>query len=103
MVAELRGCTVLAWLRGCPVLAWLVPLGAALAVFAAVLLTTPPGFGAVGDVLFGSVRGPNAEAAAYAVGAAASLALVTLLLTRVLTRVISWAAAFVINSLRRPK
>jgi hypothetical protein len=59
---------------------WAVPLGAAVAVFSGVLLATPPGFASIGDVLFGSVRGPNAEAAAYALGAAAGLALVTLLL-----------------------
>jgi hypothetical protein len=43
---------------------WLVPvLGAAL-VFAGVLLTTPPGFGAIGLVLFGSPSGAVADAAA---------------------------------------
>ena len=58
---------------------WAVPvLGAAL-VFAGVLLTTPPGFGAVGLVLFGSPRGALADAAAYAIGAAATLALGALL------------------------
>ena len=58
---------------------WLVPvLGAAL-VFAGVLLTTPPGFGAIGLVLFGSPRGALADAAAYAIGAAATLALGALL------------------------
>jgi hypothetical protein len=58
---------------------WVVPvLGAAL-VFAGVLLTTPPGFGAIGLVLFGSPRGALADAAAYAIGAAATLALGALL------------------------
>ena len=59
---------------------WLVPLAGAAIVFAAVLVTTPPGFRAVSDVLVGSPRGPNADAAAYALGAAASLGLVTLML-----------------------
>ena len=54
---------------------WALPLLAAAAVFTLVLLNTPPGFAALGEVLFGSPRGPNAEAAAYALGAAASLAL----------------------------
>ena len=58
---------------------WLVPLLGALAVFAGVLITTPPGFGAVTDVLFATPRGPNALAAAYALGAAGSLALIALL------------------------
>jgi hypothetical protein len=48
-------------------------------VFCGVLLVTPPGFAAIGDVLLGPPRGPRAEAAAYALGAAASLALVALL------------------------
>ena len=58
--------------------AWPVPLVAALAVFTFVLLTTPPGFRAVTDVLFGSPRGVIADAAAYALGAAASLAVLVL-------------------------
>lgn len=56
-----------------------MPIVAALAVFAMVLLTTPPGFGAIADILLGSPRGPSADAAAYALGAAGSLALLTLL------------------------
>ena len=60
---------------------WLVPLVAALAVFSAVLLTTPPGFGAVAEVLLGPARDARAEGAAYAVGAAGSLALLALLAT----------------------
>jgi hypothetical protein len=56
-----------------------VPLVGAAAVFIAVLLATPPGFAGLGEVLAGTARGPSAEGAAYAVGAAASLALVTLL------------------------
>lgn len=59
---------------------WLVPLVGAVAVFCGVLLTTPPGFRAVADAVSGSARGPNADAAAYTLGAAASLALVALLL-----------------------
>lgn len=58
---------------------WIVPLVGAAAVFAGVLATTPPGFGALSDVLLGVPRGPNAEAAAYALGAAGTLALVALL------------------------
>jgi hypothetical protein len=57
---------------------WLVPLIGAGAVFAFVLLTTPPGFGALGDVVLGSARGANADAGAYTLGAASSLALLTL-------------------------
>jgi hypothetical protein len=56
-----------------------LPLLAAALVFTFVLLSTPPGFAAIGDVLFGSPRGPTAEGAAYALGAAASLALVALI------------------------
>jgi hypothetical protein len=52
---------------------------ASAAVFTLVLLSTPPGFAAIGDVLFGSPRGSSAEAAAYALGAASSLALAALL------------------------
>jgi hypothetical protein len=59
---------------------WLVPLLGALAVFSGVLLLTPPGFGAIGQVLFLTSRGPTTDAAAYALGAAASLGLVTLAL-----------------------
>jgi hypothetical protein len=59
---------------------WLLPLLGAAAVFTGVLLTTPPGFGAIGAVLFGSPRGAAADAAAYALAAAASLALVALVL-----------------------
>jgi hypothetical protein len=44
------------------------------------LLTTPPGFRAISDILLGSPRGPSADAAAYALGAAGSLALLTLLI-----------------------
>jgi Mn2+/Fe2+ NRAMP family transporter len=58
---------------------WLVPIAVALVVFAAVLLTTPPGFQAISDILLGSPRGPSADAAAYALGAAGSLAFLSLL------------------------
>jgi hypothetical protein len=62
-----------------PVWSWSVPLVGCAAVFVFVLLTTPPGFAAIGEVVFVSARGPLADAASYALGAAASLALVTLL------------------------
>jgi hypothetical protein len=58
---------------------WLGPLVGAAIVFVAVLWTTPPGFGAIAVVVFGSPRGTNADSAAYVLGSAASLALVTLL------------------------
>jgi hypothetical protein len=57
-------------------------VGAAL-VFCAVLLSTPPGFAAIGQVLFLAPRGPSADAAAYALAAAASLALIALLVLAV--------------------
>ena len=63
----------------CSPWSWSVPIAAAAMVFATVLLTTPPGFRAISDILFGSPRGPSADAAAYALGAAGSLALLTLL------------------------
>ncbi len=72
---------------------WVVPVAGAVAVFAAVLLVTPPGFASIGDVLLSSTRGPNAEGAAYALGAAASLALVALGGL--------WGVCFVIGLLRR--
>jgi hypothetical protein len=62
---------------------WIVPLVGAGAVFCGVLLTTPPGFKAITDLVFGSPRGPSADAGAYALGAAASLALVALLILAV--------------------
>jgi hypothetical protein len=58
---------------------WLVPIATAAVVFASVLFTTPPGFRAISDIVLGSPRGPIADAAAYALGAAGSLALLTLL------------------------
>jgi hypothetical protein len=58
---------------------WPIPLLGAAAVFAYVLLTTPPGLRAIPDVLLSSPRGVNADAAAYALGAASSLALLVLL------------------------
>jgi hypothetical protein len=57
---------------------WIVPLVGAALVFGAVLLSTPPGFGAIRDVIVVAPSGPSADAAAYALGAAASLALVAL-------------------------
>ena len=62
-----------------------MPLAGAAAVFCGVLLTTPPGFRALADAATGAARGPNADAAAYALGAAASLALVALLLLAALS------------------
>jgi hypothetical protein len=58
---------------------WVAPLVGAAIVFAAVLWVTPPGFGAIVEVVLGSPRGPNADAAAYVLGSAGTLALVTLL------------------------
>ncbi len=57
---------------------WILPLLAAVAVFSGVLVTTPPGFAALADTLFGTPRGALQDAAAYALGAAASLALLAL-------------------------
>jgi hypothetical protein len=65
--------------RGAPLWSWLVPLVGGLGVFSAVLASTPPGFGALTDVLFGIPRGPFAAATAYALGAAGTLGLFTLL------------------------
>jgi hypothetical protein len=59
---------------------WLVPLIGGLGVFVGVLLTTPPGLGAITDVILASPRGPGADAAAFTLGAAASLGLLALLL-----------------------
>jgi hypothetical protein len=64
---------------------WLLPLLGAGVVFSAVLLTTPPGFRAITDIVLASPRGPSADAAAYALGAAASLALLTLVVLAMLT------------------
>jgi hypothetical protein len=58
---------------------WPIPLVLAALVFAFVLFTTPPGFRAIVDVLVSSPRGVNADAAAYALGAASSLAFMVLL------------------------
>ena len=58
---------------------WIVPIVASGLVFGAVLLTRPPGFGALGGLFLGPLRVIEADAAAYALGAAASLALVVLL------------------------
>jgi Mn2+/Fe2+ NRAMP family transporter len=70
---------------------WGAPVGGALLVFAAILAVTPPGFGAIGEVVFGSPRGPSADAAAYVLGAAGSLALVTLLVLAALAIGIEFA------------
>jgi hypothetical protein len=70
---------------------WLVPIAAAALVFAAVLLTTPPGFRAISDIVLGSPRGPSADAAAYALGAAGSLALLTLVVLALLLGLVDMA------------
>jgi hypothetical protein len=58
---------------------WIIPLVGAGAVFGVVLVTTPPGFLALAQVVVGPPTGQNPDAAAYALGAAASLALGALL------------------------
>jgi hypothetical protein len=58
---------------------WVGPLVGAGVVFVLVVWTTPPGFGAVAAVVFGSPRGTTADSAAYVLGSASSLALLTLL------------------------
>lgn len=58
---------------------WVVPLVAAALAVTFVLASTPPGFTAVGDVVFGTPRGMAADAAAYALGSAASLGLLMLI------------------------
>jgi len=68
----------------------------ALIVFVGVLLTTPPGLQALPDELGLSLaRGPNLDGAAYALGAAAGLALVGLALAA--------GAIAVIDLLRRAR
>jgi hypothetical protein len=59
---------------------WVVPVVATVGVFGGVLLSTPPGPRAITDVVFASPRGPSEDAVAYALGAAASLALITLVI-----------------------
>jgi hypothetical protein len=70
---------------------WLMPLVGAAAVFAGVLWTTPPGFRAIVDVLVGSPRGPGADADAYALGSASSLALLALLVMACVLGLADWA------------
>jgi hypothetical protein len=55
-----------------------VCLVAAGLVFGGVLLSTPPGLVSLPDLLLGPARGARGAAEAYAVGAAASLSLLTL-------------------------
>jgi hypothetical protein len=57
---------------------WIVPLLGAAAAFVGVLLTTPPGLRALSDVVLSAPRGASADAAAYALGAAGGLALLSL-------------------------
>ncbi len=61
-----------------PAWSWVTPLGVAALVFSGVLVSTPPGFGAIAQVLVFRESGPLGDAAAYALGAAASLAFVAL-------------------------
>ena len=70
---------------------WLVPLIGALGVITGVLLTTPPGFGAIPLVAFGSPRGPVGDAAAYTLGSAASLGLLTLLVLALICAGVEYA------------
>jgi hypothetical protein len=65
---------------------WIVPLVGGALVFVGVLLTTPPGFGALPNIVFFAPRGPAADAAAYALGAAASLALLALVVLGIACR-----------------
>jgi hypothetical protein len=58
-----------------------VSLLAAGAVFVGVLLSTPPGFISLPELILGPARGARGAAEAYALGAAATLALATLLLS----------------------
>jgi hypothetical protein len=53
----------------------------AVAVFCGVLLSTPPGLVSLPDLIVGPARGARGAAEAYAVGAAASLSLLTLAVT----------------------
>jgi hypothetical protein len=69
---------------------WAVPLVGAVAVFAAVLGSTPPGFAAISAVVLGSPRGATADSAAYALGSAGSLALLTLLVVALVCGGIDW-------------
>jgi hypothetical protein len=78
---------------------WVAPLLGAGVVFVVVVWTTPPGFGAIGEVVFGSPRGPNADSDAYVLGAASSLALGTLL---VLT-LVSIGIEFIVRLRQRGK
>jgi hypothetical protein len=69
---------------------WLVPVLAAVLVFGGVLGSTPPGFAAISAVVLGSPRGATADAAAYALGAAGSLALLVLLVVAALCGAVDW-------------
>lgn len=70
---------------------WVAPLVGAALVFVGVMLTTPPGFGALANVAFGTPRGPIADSAAYVLGSAASLALMTLLVLAIVAIGIEFA------------
>jgi len=70
---------------------WVGPLVGAVVVFVGVVSTTPPGFAAIADVVFGTPRGTNADSAAYVLGSASSLALMTLLVLTLLSVGIEFA------------
>ena len=64
------------WPTSLPPIAGMI---AGVGVFVAVMLVTPPGFAGLPALAPGRPRGVESYAAAYALGAAASLALLTLL------------------------
>jgi hypothetical protein len=82
---------------------WIVPLVCAAVVFVGVLVTTPPGFRALSDALFGSPRGISADAAAYALGAAGSLALITLVASAVILGAVDLARRRGLSSRNRSR
>ena len=64
---------------------------AAVVVIVFVLATTPPGFGAITLVLFGTPRGPVADAAAYTLGSAAALGLIALVVMALICAALEFA------------
>jgi hypothetical protein len=72
---------------------WAIPLVLGVAIFTLVLATTPPGGRALFDVMFGTPRGTAADAAAYAIGAAASLAFAVVLFSALLLVAIDFLLA----------
>ncbi len=81
---------------------WVTPLAVGAVVIGFVLATTPPGFGAVVDIVLGSPRGNLADADAYALGTAASLGLVALIAMAVLCAGLA-AIADSLRALRRKR